>query len=81
MQFQADLLSCKVIRPAITETTALGAAYFAGLAVGFWKDTDEISKWWKSEKEFQPSVPAAGMQAGINSWKQAVHAAQVWSKK
>ena len=44
MQFQADLLNCKVIRPEITETTALGAAYLAGLAVGFWKDSDEIAK-------------------------------------
>jgi glycerol kinase len=81
MQFQADLLNCKVIRPEITETTALGAAYLAGLAVGFWKDTAEIAKWWKSEKEFQPEVTTASMQAGIDSWKQAVHAAQSWSKK
>jgi glycerol kinase len=81
MQFQADLLDCKVIRPEITETTALGAAYLAGLAVGFWKDTNEIAKWWKSEKEFLPKVASAAKQAGIDSWKQAVHAAQVWSKK
>jgi glycerol kinase len=81
MQFQADLLNCKVIRPEITETTALGAAYLAGLAVGFWKDTNEIAIWWKAEKEFLPSATTAVMQAGIASWKQAVHAAQVWSKK
>jgi glycerol kinase len=81
MQFQADLLNCKVIRPEITETTALGAAYLAGLAVGFWKDTNEIAKWWQSEKEFLPAPASAAMQRGIESWKQAVHATQVWSKK
>ncbi len=81
MQFQANLLNCKVIRPEITETTALGAAYLAGLAVGFWKDTAEIANWWKSEKEFIPDTPAKKMQAGIDSWKQAIHAAEVWSKK
>jgi glycerol kinase len=81
MQFQADLLHCKVIRPEITETTALGAAYLAGLAVGFWKDTAEIAQWWKSEKEFLPMASSAQMQAGIDSWKQAVYAAQTWSKK
>jgi glycerol kinase len=81
MQFQADLLHCKVIRPEITETTALGAAYLAGLAVGFWKDTTEIAQYWKSEKEFLPSATSAAMLTGIESWKQAVHAAQVWSKK
>jgi len=81
MQFQADLLNCKVIRPQITETTALGAAYLAGLAVGFWKDTAEIARWWTSEKEFLPSISSVAMQAGIDAWKQAVYAAQVWSKK
>jgi glycerol kinase len=81
MQFQADLLNCKVVRPEITETTALGAAYLAGLTVGFWKDTNEIARMWKSEKEFTPSLPSTVMQAGIDSWKQAIHAAQVWSKK
>ena len=81
MQFQADLLQCKVIRPEITETTALGAAYLAGLAVGFWKDTDEIAQWWKSEKEFLPQTSSHNMQPGIDHWKQAVHATQVWSKK
>ncbi len=81
MQFQANLLNCKVIRPQITETTALGAAYLAGLAVGFWKDTAEIAGWWKSEKEFLPLASSPAMQAGIDSWKQAVHAAQTWSKK
>ena len=81
MQFQADLLNCKVIRPEITETTALGAAYLAGLAVGFWKDTAEIAQWWKSEREFLPQASSDSMKEGIKSWKQAIHAAQVWSKQ
>jgi glycerol kinase len=81
MQFQADLLNCKVIRPEITETTALGAAYLAGLAVGFWKDTSEIGRYWKSEREFIPADSTVLMLKGIASWKQAVHAAQTWSKK
>jgi glycerol kinase len=81
MQFQADLLHCKVIRPQITETTALGAAYLAGLAVGFWKDTEEIAQWWKSEKEFLPGASSEERLAGIKSWKRAIHAAREWSKK
>jgi glycerol kinase len=81
MQFQADLLQCKVIRPEITETTALGAAYLAGLAVGFWKDTAEITQWWKSEKEFLPLASSSNMQTGIDSWKRAVETARFWSKK
>ncbi len=81
MQFQADLLQCKVIRPEITETTALGAAYLAGLAVGFWKDPAEISQWWKSEKEFLPNAPALKMQEGVDAWMQAVETARFWSKK
>ena len=54
MQFQSDLLDCKVIRPQITETTALGAAYLAGLAIGFWGDTNEIENYWVAEKNFEP---------------------------
>jgi glycerol kinase len=81
MQFQADLLQCKVIRPEITETTALGAAYLAGLAVGFWKDSNEIKQLWKSEKEFLANPPTLKMQEGIDAWLQAVETARFWSKK
>src|SRR4051812_28989479 len=56
MQFQANLLNCKVIRPNVVETTALGAAYLAGLAVGYWKNREEIQQLWQAEKEFIPSV-------------------------
>jgi glycerol kinase len=81
MQFQANLLNCKVIRPEITETTALGAAYLAGLAIGFWKDSIEISGMWRSEREFSSTNNPDSMQAGVDSWKQAIHAAQAWTQK
>ncbi len=81
MQFQADLLNCKVIRPEITETTALGAAYLAGLAVGFWESVASIQRLWKSEREFIPEVNKDDMKAKIKEWERAIHAAQVWSEK
>ena len=59
MQFQADLLGVPVVRPAVTETTALGAAYLAGLAVGFWKSADEIAGQWRVDRRFEPSMPRA----------------------
>jgi glycerol kinase len=80
MQFQANLLRCKVIRPQITETTALGAAYLAGLAAGFWKSTDEISQMWKSEREFMPEHPDSSLQDGIKAWKKAIEVTQAWTK-
>lgn len=79
MQFQADVLSCKVIRPSIVETTALGAAYLAGLAVGFWKDVAEIQQLWQSEKEFTPGDDLQDIKTDIEGWKRAIHAAQSWS--
>ena len=59
MQFQADLLGVPVVRPEIQETTALGAAYLAGLAVGFWKNKAEIAKQWKVDRTFEPAMKAA----------------------
>jgi glycerol kinase len=76
MQFQADLLSCKVIRPSITETTALGAAYLAGLAVGFWSDIEEIKQLWKAEKEFVADADSVAVRKGIDGWKKAIYTAQ-----
>ncbi|MFI5193198.1 MAG: glycerol kinase GlpK [Chitinophagales bacterium] len=81
MQFQADLLNCKVIRPEITETTALGAAYLAGLATGFWENVESIQQLWKSEREFVPDAGGSDMKNKITGWERAVHAAQVWSGK
>jgi len=77
MQFQADLLNCRVIRPKITETTAMGAAFLAGLCTGFWKDSAEIAQWWKSDREFNPDA-APGLQSQIESWKRAVQAARAF---
>lgn len=79
MQFQSDLLNCKVIRPNVVETTALGAAYLAGLAVGYWKSVEEIQQLWQSEKEFVPAADRSAMQKGIKDWKRAIHAAQSWN--
>jgi glycerol kinase len=76
MQFQSDLLTCKVIRPALIETTALGAAYLAGLAVGFWKDLEEIKQLWEAEKEFTANAENADIKKGIEGWKRAIHTAQ-----
>ncbi|HVS92798.1 MAG TPA: glycerol kinase GlpK [Mucilaginibacter sp.] len=79
MQFQANLLNCKVIRPTIVETTALGAAYLAGLAVGYWKSEEEIKELWQAEREFSPATDSPDVKKGITEWKRAVHAAQAWS--
>jgi glycerol kinase len=79
MQFQANLLNCKVIRPNVVETTALGAAYLAGLAVGYWKNLEEIQQLWQAEKEFTPSVTPQ-IEKGIKGWKRAIKAAQAWSE-
>lgn len=77
MQLQADVLNVKVVRPAITETTAMGAAYLAGLAIGFWKDVSEIQQQWISEKEFIPATSSM-LQSTIN-WKKAIDAAIYWA--
>jgi glycerol kinase len=81
MQFQADLLNCKVIRPRIVETTALGAAYLAGLAVGYWKNIEEIQQQWQSEREFVPTIDPAGVNKDMAGWKKAVYVTQCWAGK
>ena len=80
MQFQSDILNTKVIRPKVTETTALGAAYLAGLAVGYWKDMDEISGQWQVEKTFEPTMESSEKNQLIKGWQRAIKAAQVWSE-
>ncbi|MGB5617671.1 MAG: glycerol kinase GlpK [Desulfobacterales bacterium] len=72
MQFQADILDVPVIRPAVTETTALGAAYAAGLAVGYWSDSDELRHNWSVDKTWEPQMDPAERQKGIGDWKKAV---------
>lgn len=78
MQFQSDMLSVEVERPAINETTALGAAYLAGLATGYWKDSTEIAAQWKLEKEFVPSMDEENREELYGGWKKAVKAAQLF---
>ena len=72
MQFQSDILQADVIRPAITETTALGAAYLAGLAVGYWSGLDEIRRQWQVERRFTPSMHAEEANSAIDAWHDAV---------
>ena len=79
MQFQSDVLNTKVTRPQITETTAMGAAFLAGLAVGFWKDLNEISDHWKIEKCFEPKQSDVKMLENTKGWKRAVKAAIAWA--
>jgi glycerol kinase len=79
MQFQADLLDCKVIRPQVVETTALGAAYLAGLAVGYWDNVEEIQQQWQSERDFIPKADRSEVQVAMKGWERAVDAAQKWA--
>jgi glycerol kinase len=72
MQFQADLLGVPVIRPKVTETTALGAAYAAGLAVGFWKDLGELGANWSEDKRWEPAMEPAERDRQLRLWKKAV---------
>jgi glycerol kinase len=77
MQFQADLLGIPVIRPAVTETTALGAAYLAGLAVGTWRGTDELAALWKSERRFTPTLATGRAGELMARWEHAVRQASL----
>ena len=79
MQFQADLLQAKVVRPSITETTALGAAYLAGLAVKYWGSLDEIKSQWQVEKVFTPVMKKEDTSILITGWKRAIKAASSWA--
>ncbi|MBO5983452.1 MAG: glycerol kinase GlpK, partial [Rikenellaceae bacterium] len=72
MQFQSDILNTRVIRPEVTETTALGAAYLAGLAVGYWSSLDEIRKQWQAEREFAPTTDRESVKVAVDGWHDAV---------
>jgi glycerol kinase len=80
MQFQADILDVPVVRPAITESTALGAALFAGLAVGFWKDVDAISEMPRQERRFEPTMPRSQAQTLRGRWKEAISRTKSWER-
>ena len=72
MQFQADILGCPIVRPADVETTALGAAYLAGLATGFWKSTAEVEQFWRAERRFEPEMYAGTRDRLYSGWQEAV---------
>lgn len=79
MQFQSDILNCKVVRPTITETTALGAAYLAGLAVGYWNSMDEIQQQWQIDTVFSSNMKHSERNSLSAEWKRAVASAIHWS--
>jgi glycerol kinase len=79
MQFQSDLLQAKVVRPKITETTALGAAYLAGLAVNYWSDIKEVKQQWQMDRTFSPEIKPAETHSLIKGWHRAVKAAKAWA--
>ena len=78
MQFQADILGVPVIRPKVVETTALGAAYAAGLAVGFWKDLERASANWSEDKRWEPQMDAGERERQLRLWKKAVTKSMDW---
>jgi len=80
MQFQADLLGVPVVRPRITETTAMGAAFLAGLATGFWRSTDEIAALWQVGRRFEPRIGRDESQARMRTWARAVDRARGWER-
>jgi glycerol kinase len=81
MQFQADIAGVNAARPKVTETTALGAAYLAGLATGFWNDISEIEQQWQIDCVFHPDMPSQKTEKIISEWHRAVRAVQNWSEK
>ena len=78
MQLQADILGVPVVRPAVTETTALGAAYLAGLAVGFWTGLPELASHWSVERRFEPGMEGAHRDALLHDWRRALERAERW---
>lgn len=81
MQMQADFLGIPVVRPQVTETTALGAAYLAGLAVGFWKNTQDITSQWAIDRRFEPAMSETARQAKLTRWHQAIERSRGWIQK
>jgi glycerol kinase len=78
MQFQADLLGVDVVRPVVAETTALGAAYAAGLAVGYWQSTDEIRENWGEDRRWTPAMDESERERLFRTWKKAVERTLDW---
>src|SRR5678816_886474 len=78
MQFQADLLGVPVVRPSVTETTALGAAYLAGLGVGFWPSVDAITGQWQVDRRFEPGMARSTATALREQWSAALERSRSW---
>src|SRR5690606_20056649 len=81
MQIQATLMQANVDRPKVTETTALGAAYFAGLATGFWEDVSSLEQQWQEDRQFAPDLAAEEAETLLAGWKKAIHATNSWTEK
>ncbi|MDC7280402.1 MULTISPECIES: glycerol kinase GlpK [Pseudobutyrivibrio] len=81
MQFQADIINTDVLRPSCVETTAMGAAYLAGLAVGYWKSKEDVIQNWSVDREFKPEMTNADRTAAIKGWSKAVAATRGWAKE
>src|SRR5207253_3625278 len=79
MQFQADLLGVPVVRPKVLETTALGAAYLAGLTVDLWKSRDELAQHWQAQKRFEPQMQRKEAESKLARWREAVGRARNWT--
>jgi len=79
MQIQADVLGVPVVRPKVLETTALGAAYLAGLATGYWRDVDDLRANWRVDRRFEPSLPRERIAELRAGWDKAVARAKAWA--
>jgi glycerol kinase len=81
MQFQADVLNTETVRPRNVETTVMGAAFMAGLAVGFWDSLEEIGRIWETDRRFEPSADRATVEEGIRGWYRAIESLEHWSRQ
>ncbi len=81
MQFQSDVLNTETVRPKIVETTVMGAAFLAGLAVGYWESLEEIQKLWQTDVRFKPTSERAEIENGISGWYRAIEALEYWTKQ
>lgn len=80
MEFQADILDCQVMRPKCIETTSLGAAYLAGLAVGYWKSKEDVLENWQIDRTFQPQMSGEKRAELLDGWSKAIAAVKGWAK-
>ena len=80
LQFQSDISRCRVFRPKCVETTALGAAYLAGLAVGYWQSRDDIRANWAVDRSFDPRMPEVLVKEKLHGWHKAVKCALLWAE-